>query len=132
MACFLRRSRLTYGMPLIVELGIFFDVLVAAMVLGILIYRIRENFESMDVEPVAEVCEDRMLLIALLLVLSLIPLAAASYCLIDAARANGNGQSGRIRRWSFLAAVWLAAQFWPRDGLVWQTAFSMPTRSAPW
>ena len=34
----------TYGMPLVVELGIFFDVLVAVMVLGILVYRIRENF----------------------------------------------------------------------------------------
>jgi hydrogenase-4 component E len=38
----------TYGMPLVVELGIFFDVLVAVMVLGILVYRIRENFASMD------------------------------------------------------------------------------------
>lgn len=40
---------LTYGMPLVVELGIFFDVLVAVMVLGILVYRIRETFASMDV-----------------------------------------------------------------------------------
>ena len=40
---------LTYGMPLIVELGIFFDVLVAVMVMAILIYRIRETFDSMDV-----------------------------------------------------------------------------------
>ncbi|MGD0537854.1 MAG: hydrogenase [Verrucomicrobiota bacterium] len=38
----------TYGMPLVVELGIFFDVLVAVMVLGILVYRIRENFASVD------------------------------------------------------------------------------------
>jgi hydrogenase-4 component E len=38
----------TYGMPLVVELGIFFDVMVAVMVLGILVYRIRENFASMD------------------------------------------------------------------------------------
>ncbi len=38
----------TYGMPLVVELGIFFDVLVAVMVLGILVYRIRETFASMD------------------------------------------------------------------------------------
>jgi hydrogenase-4 component E len=37
-----------YGMPLVVELGIFFDVLVAVMVLGILVYRIRESFASMD------------------------------------------------------------------------------------
>jgi hydrogenase-4 component E len=46
---FLAAIALTYGMPLIVELGISFDVLVAVMVLGILVYRIRETFESMDV-----------------------------------------------------------------------------------
>ncbi|MDE3067768.1 MAG: hydrogenase [Verrucomicrobiota bacterium] len=38
----------TYGMPLVVEFGIFFDVLVAVMILGILVYRIRESFASMD------------------------------------------------------------------------------------
>jgi hydrogenase-4 component E len=38
----------TYGMPLVVELGIFFDVMVAVMVLGLLVYRIRESFDSMD------------------------------------------------------------------------------------
>ena len=38
----------TYGMPLVVEFGIFFDVVVAVMVLGILVYRIRETFASMD------------------------------------------------------------------------------------
>ncbi len=46
---FLAAISLTYGMPLIVELGVFFDVLVAALVLGILVYHIRESFESMDV-----------------------------------------------------------------------------------
>jgi hydrogenase-4 component E len=46
---FLATISLTYGMPLIVELGIFFDVLVAVLVLGVLVYRIRETFESMDV-----------------------------------------------------------------------------------
>jgi hydrogenase-4 component E len=40
---------LTYGMPLIVELGVFFDVLVAVLVLGVLVFRIRETYESMDV-----------------------------------------------------------------------------------
>lgn len=39
----------TYGMPLVVELGIFFDVMVAVMILGILVFRIRETFASMDV-----------------------------------------------------------------------------------
>jgi len=45
---FLAAISLTYGMPLIVELGVLFDVLVAVMVLGILVYRIRESFASMD------------------------------------------------------------------------------------
>jgi len=38
----------TYGMPLVVELGIFFDLMVAVMVLALLVYRIRESFASMD------------------------------------------------------------------------------------
>jgi hydrogenase-4 component E len=44
----------TYGMPLVVELGIFFDVLVAVMILGILVYRIRETFASMDVSKLSQ------------------------------------------------------------------------------
>jgi len=46
---FLAAISLTYGMPMIVELGIFFDALVAVMILAILVYRIRETFDSMDV-----------------------------------------------------------------------------------
>jgi hydrogenase-4 component E len=44
----------TYGMPLVVEIGIFFDVVVAVMVLGILVLRIRETFASMDVSKLNE------------------------------------------------------------------------------
>lgn len=44
----------TYGMPLVVELGIFFDVMVAVMVLGILVFRIRETFASMDVSKLSQ------------------------------------------------------------------------------
>jgi hydrogenase-4 component E len=44
----------TYGMPLVVELGVFFDVLVAVMILGILVYRIRETFASMDVDKLTQ------------------------------------------------------------------------------
>jgi hydrogenase-4 component E len=40
----------TYGVPLIVELGVFLDVLVAVLILEVFIYRIRENFESIDVK----------------------------------------------------------------------------------
>jgi len=44
----------TYGMPLVVELGIFFDLMVAVMVLGLLVYRIRESFASMDVSKLSQ------------------------------------------------------------------------------
>jgi hydrogenase-4 component E len=44
-------------MPLVVELGIFFDVLVAVMVLGILVFRIRETFDSMDVSKLRRLRE---------------------------------------------------------------------------
>jgi hydrogenase-4 component E len=44
----------TYGMPLVVEIGIFFDVVIAVMVLGILVFRIRETFSSMDVSKLNE------------------------------------------------------------------------------
>src|ERR1017187_7171859 len=43
-----------YGMPLVVEIGIFFDVVIAVMVLGILVFRIRETFASMDVSKLNE------------------------------------------------------------------------------
>jgi hydrogenase-4 component E len=36
-------------MPLVVELGISFDVILAVLVLGILVYRIVDRFDSMDV-----------------------------------------------------------------------------------
>ncbi len=51
---FLAAISLTYGMPLIVELGVFFDLLVAVMVLGILVYRIQETFDSMGVSKLSK------------------------------------------------------------------------------
>jgi len=51
---FLAAISLTYGMPMIVELGVFFDLLVAVMVLGILVYRIQETFDSMDVSKLSK------------------------------------------------------------------------------
>ena len=38
----------TYGMPMVVELGIALDVLVAVFVVGIFLFRIREQFDSLD------------------------------------------------------------------------------------
>jgi hydrogenase-4 component E len=38
----------TYGMPLIVEIGIFFDVFMAVLIMGIFAYRINRSFETLD------------------------------------------------------------------------------------
>jgi hydrogenase-4 component E len=39
----------TRGIPMIIELGIFLDVLTAVLIMGILVFRINENFESIDI-----------------------------------------------------------------------------------
>ncbi len=38
----------TYGMPMVVELGVALDVLVAMLVLGVFFFQIREQFDSLD------------------------------------------------------------------------------------
>lgn len=47
-AVFLAAVGATSGMPLVVELGISFDVILAVLVLGVLVNRIVDRFESMD------------------------------------------------------------------------------------
>jgi hydrogenase-4 component E len=39
----------TYGMPLIVELGVAFDILVAAILFGVFFFHMRDSFGSLDV-----------------------------------------------------------------------------------
>jgi hydrogenase-4 component E len=53
-AVFLVALGASTGMPLIVELGISFDVIVAVLVLGILVRRIADRFESMDVSRLSK------------------------------------------------------------------------------
>jgi hydrogenase-4 component E len=53
-AVFLIALGITSGMPLVVELGISFDVLLAVLVLGILVHRIVDRFESMDVSRLSQ------------------------------------------------------------------------------
>ena len=53
-AIFLVALGITSGMPLVVELGISFDVIVAVLVLGVLVHRIVERFESMDVSRLSK------------------------------------------------------------------------------
>jgi hydrogenase-4 component E len=38
----------TYGMPMVIELGVALDVLVAVLVLGVFFFQIREQFDSLD------------------------------------------------------------------------------------
>ncbi len=44
----------TYGVPFIVEAGIFLDVLVAVSIMEVFVYRIKENFDSIDVGQMGE------------------------------------------------------------------------------
>jgi len=47
---FLAALATTLGMPLAVELGIFFDLLVGALIMGLLVYHINQTFETIDVD----------------------------------------------------------------------------------
>ena len=45
---FFAATAAVYGMPMIVELGIALDVLVAVLILGVFMFQIRERFDSVD------------------------------------------------------------------------------------
>ena len=47
----------TYGMPLIVELGVAFDVLVAAVLFGVFFFHMRESFDTLDVDRLTRLSE---------------------------------------------------------------------------
>ncbi len=46
---FFAATSATYGMPMVVELGILFDVLVGMLIFGVFFFQIRETFESLDI-----------------------------------------------------------------------------------
>ncbi len=45
---FLAAISVTFGMPMIVELGIFFDILITVLILGVFVFRISKTFETVD------------------------------------------------------------------------------------
>ena len=49
----------TYGMPMIVELGVALDVLVAMLVLGVFFFQIREQFDSLDLHHLESLKEGK-------------------------------------------------------------------------
>ena len=54
----LRRHRATYGMPMVVELGIALDVLVGMLILGVFMFQIREQFDCLDIRHLEKLKED--------------------------------------------------------------------------
>jgi hydrogenase-4 component E len=47
----------TYGMPMVVELGIALDVLVGMLILGVFFFQIREQFDSLDLKHLEKLKE---------------------------------------------------------------------------
>jgi hydrogenase-4 component E len=46
---FLAALTTTFGMPLVIEMGIFFDLLMCVLLMGVFVFRIRDTFEHVDV-----------------------------------------------------------------------------------
>jgi len=55
---FFAATSATYGMPMVVELGIALDVLVGTVILGVFFFQIREKFESLDIRHLEQLKED--------------------------------------------------------------------------
>ena len=55
---FFAATSATYGMPLVVELGVALDVLIAAFIFGIFFFHIHTTFDSLDVDQMARLKEE--------------------------------------------------------------------------
>ena len=55
---FFAATSATYGMPMVVELGIALDVLVGMVILGVFFFQIREQFDSLDIHHLEKLRED--------------------------------------------------------------------------
>lgn len=55
---FFAATSATQGMPLVVELGIALDVLVATFIFGIFFFQIRETFDSLDITHMEKLKDD--------------------------------------------------------------------------
>ena len=56
---FFAATSATYGMPMVVELGIALDVLVGTFIFGIFFFQIRETFDSLDLQHLEHLKERR-------------------------------------------------------------------------
>jgi hydrogenase-4 component E len=55
---FFAATSATYGMPMVVELGIALDVLVGMVILGVFLFQIREQFDSLDIHHLEKLRDD--------------------------------------------------------------------------
>jgi hydrogenase-4 component E len=55
---FFAATSATHGMPMVVELGIALDVLVATFIFGIFFFQIRETFDSLDISNMERLKDD--------------------------------------------------------------------------
>ena len=55
---FFAATSATYGMPLVVELGVALDVLVGTFIFGIFFFHIREQFDSLEIRHMERLKED--------------------------------------------------------------------------
>jgi hydrogenase-4 component E len=55
---FFAATSATYGMPMVVELGIALDVLIGVLILGVFMFQIRERFDSLDIRHLERLRED--------------------------------------------------------------------------
>ena len=55
---FFAATAATYGMPMVVELGIGLDVLIGALILGVFMFQIREQFDSLDIRHLEKLKEE--------------------------------------------------------------------------
>jgi hydrogenase-4 component E len=56
---FFAATSATYGMPMVVELGIALDVLVGTFIFGIFFFQIRATFDSLDLQHLERLKERR-------------------------------------------------------------------------
>lgn len=55
---FFAATAATHGMPMVVELGIALDVLIGVLILGVFMFQIREQFDSLDIRHLEKLKED--------------------------------------------------------------------------
>lgn len=55
---FFAATAATYGMPMVVELGIVLDVLVGMIIFGVFFFHIRERFDSLDIHHLEKLKEE--------------------------------------------------------------------------